>query len=320
MSSDDGSALELLRDREPTLRRLEDVLYAGAPLTPMPFPQLIADAAAVGVARQGAAFLNGVATEGVAAPTLAGVLGLLRAGEGDRLRALFDASAEAEQVRSVLTDVLGAAVAHALVDKGQAYFRLDWGGPWQLVDTDGNQLDPWQRAADALATPDGAASLEQWLASYGVPLDVPASEPAREPVELPDAVLGAMAPVTGQGVRYLVVLRSGIALLKPDRGARLAAAKGSLTGGFVGAGVGGRMLEHVLKKEPAELVAAPGATYLPWDSIASVTVTQRSFGRGVCRVAVTDGRELTVKLSSSTELAGEPWAVMAQVLGDRYRA
>jgi hypothetical protein len=72
---------------------------------------------------------------------------------------------------------VGQAIAASLVQTRGADYRVDWGGPWQLVASSGAELDPWPLVEAAVASPDGVPPLEAWMAAHDVPLDFRA-EPA----------------------------------------------------------------------------------------------------------------------------------------------
>jgi hypothetical protein len=66
---------------------------------------------------------------------------------------------------------VGHAIVASLVQTRGAGYRVDWGGPWQLVASSGAELDPWPLVKAAVASPEGVPPLEAWMAAHDVPLD-----------------------------------------------------------------------------------------------------------------------------------------------------
>jgi len=225
-----GAAVELIAHPDQTLGRLQDLLYAGSSLAPVPFERLVPDAAAAVARRNANALLAAVGEKQLGTPTLEGLLELLRSGLGHRLLGLVDG--DEQHQRAVVTNLLGLSVTHALIDSGHASCRLNWGGPWTLVGAEGVDIDPWKLAEAALASPAGAGELARVLEEGGIPLDsvatvAPHVDPASQE---PTRLLGGLAPVAGNGIRVFLVLDSGIILRKAGGGDRLAVAKTAVVG------------------------------------------------------------------------------------------
>jgi len=312
-----GPALQLISFPEQALGRLQELLYAGSGLTPVPFERLVPEAAAAAAHRNATALFTEVREKGLGSPTLGGVLQLLESGQGHRLFGLVDG--DEQQQRAVIADLLAQAVTDALVDSGHASCRLNWGGRWTLVDNEGVVIDPWSLVESALASSAGAAELARVLAEEGVPLSAQpvAAETGSSSVPAstePTRALGAVAPVTGQKFRVLLTLDTGLLLRRPDGKDRWALAKGSVT--F--SGNGGVLVRSALKRPLTELVADPRSVYLPWSQVTRVEHEQKKLRRGRLVVTAADGRSWRLKVLAESETAGQPWDALAHFLGERY--
>jgi Zn-dependent protease with chaperone function len=308
-----GSAIGLLSAPDHTLTRFQDFLYDGSSLRPLPFEQLIPMAAATLVDQASGRFFDRISGAQVAEPSLGAVIGLLREGQADRLLALPEG--DQERKRGVVISLLGQSVAHALIAHGRASYQLDWGGPWHLVGTDGAEIDPFPLAEAAVASPEGVAALESFLAEQAIPLEIVRTVPAPEPAsEVPTEVIGALAPVTGQKFRVLLVLDSGVLLRRPGGSDRWDLAKGSVTLKSNGT----TLIRSALKRPLPEVAADPRSVYLPWARIAHVAHQGKKLGRGTLTFTSVDGGSWTIKLAMETETVGQPLEAIAHFLGERY--
>jgi Zn-dependent protease with chaperone function len=125
-------------------------------------------------------------------PTLGGALAVLAHGDverlGNELRRLGwqqqhqqqPAQGEPDQ-RSLVADVLIAALQGVMVESGRARWRLSWSGPAELADERGEAV-PREELAElarrAVADPDAVATVRAFLTRYGVP---DSHRPARLP-------------------------------------------------------------------------------------------------------------------------------------------
>lgn len=307
-----GPALDLLRAPSVPLERLQEHLYAHSGLTPVPFARLVPEAGAASAALNARRFLGAVADKQVATATLGGVLDLLRGGGADALLALVEGGDEPDRPRELVAGLLSETIVHALIEQGAAAYQLNWGGAWTVVDRSGAPIDVWALATAALDSQQGAEDLSSWLDSHGVPRDVPAR--IAESVDPgPDRIVGAVAPVTGGGVRFLIVLRSGLILRKPDAADRWTAGSRSF-----GGNVGRALIARIADRPVPELIGDPRSTYLPWPDVVRVSVRKRALGSDRIVIEATEGRSWTVKLPRESRTAGDPWAAMAHFLGERF--
>ena len=248
--------------------------------------------------------------------TLGTVLDDLGEGRAETLVCpLLRDDAPEDAAASSTRELLEHLVAAALIDAGQASYRLDWAGRWQLVGRDGNVLGVDELLDSAVTTGTGAGELQRWLTARGIsreyrPSPGAVADASEEVAEL--ELLGALSGVSGKGIRFLFVLNSGLVLKKPSRGERIAAGLNAYTNPTAA------MLRKALKgRAPSDLVSDPRSTFLPWHQTRSVTVTKTVSRQPKIAVVSADGEERTVKSGVQTEVAGEPFAAMAHFLGER---
>lgn len=315
-----GRAVGLLDHPAEVLRELEAWMFDGSKLSPSAWQDMVAQAGAEHARSLASALIRSGDEVHQAPTTLGTVLEDLSAGKAEALvRPLLRDDAPGQATVDATRDVLEHLVAAALIDAGQASHRLNWSGPWQLVDRDGKVLAPEidPLLDSAVTTHTGAAELERWLAARGVSRDYRPSMDAvasamEESVDEPQ-LLGVLSGVSGKGIRFLFVLNAGLVLKKPSRGERMAAGLNAYTNPQAA------MLRKALKgRAPSDLMSDPRSTFLPWHQITSVSVTKTVSRQPKLTIVAADGEERTVKSSVQTEVAGEPYAAMAHFLGERY--
>lgn len=148
-----------------------------------------------------------------------------------------------------------------------------------------------------------------------------------------DAVLAAWAPA-GKG-RIVVVLGQGVVIHRAIVSAK-AGAIGIAQGVSLGAGValgaaggaiagaaraneiyGSPFIEKVLRNGVDGLLASPRKTFVRWDQIISAEYRKLILGRGRMIIRTSDG-ESALKFLQNTYVAGDPAAVFAHFLADRF--
>lgn len=148
-----------------------------------------------------------------------------------------------------------------------------------------------------------------------------------------DAVLAAWAPA-GKG-RIAVVLGQGVVIHKAvvsgkagaigiAQGVSLGAgvALGAAGGAIVGAAraseiYGSPFVEKVLRNGVDGLLASPRKIFVRWDQIISAEYRKLILGRGRLIIRTSDS-EHVLKFLQNTYVAGDPSAVFAHFLADRF--
>jgi len=148
-----------------------------------------------------------------------------------------------------------------------------------------------------------------------------------------DQVLAAWAPA-GMG-RIVVVLGQGVVIHKAivsGKAGAIGIAQGVSTGagvalGAAAAGIrgaaslndlyGSPFIEKVLRDGVDGLLASPRKTLVRWDEIASAEYRRLFLGRGRMTIRTKEA-EHRLKFLQNTYVAGDPQAVFAHVLGDRF--
>jgi Zn-dependent protease with chaperone function len=311
--TDDGApGTTLFDDPFVVFAALEQDIYAGSTLDPTGWEDLVAEEMAGRVA-SGAVVLGVQAQRAGSSPTLRTALdALARPGSTGLLEA-----STIEEERQIVARLVGDAAADALVRRGSAAFALSWGGPAELRTADGDLVDPWTPALEAVP---GAATdaFESWASAHGLDLDLqlPEADDPRSGAPQPpseDAVVAGMSPVTGNGARVLLVTHGGLVLRKPDGRDRALVALHAFSGG-----VRERLVKRSIKRPLAELLADPRSSFVPWSRIARLEVHPRRVMATRVVITLEDGGSRTIKVPTEAGALGEPWAVMAHYLGPRY--
>jgi len=312
-SDGSGPALGLLTTPEQALGRFEAFLYDGSPRRAVPFEHLVTEAAAAIVDRNTGLLLRELSVQQLARPTLGGVVDLLRRGLAHRLYNLVDGTEE--QKKAFVTHLVAQAIDHTLVTTGNATHRVNWGGPWQLVEADGTVLDTTALAETALASTPGAGALADFLLECGIPMEEVHRAPAPDPESAqPSRLLGAVAPIRGEKKRVLVVLDTGLVLRGLSRSEAWSLAKANARRRDEGA----NLLRLIVEQPLDQLMSADRATYLPWPQVAAVIRRRGMSKDSRLTLGTADGRILKLKVGYGSRTVGDPWGAMAHFLDDRF--
>lgn len=321
-----GNAASILRYPSQNFLALEDKTFAGSGLTPAPMAEIVSVAGARAAALNAEALLNAMQENQIVPATVRGALDLIASGNLDRLLNLVDVeSTTAEDAgnkagatkRRVIARLLGAAIAHELVGEDKARYELSWAGPWRLVDIAGQEVDPEDLAYEALGSPGYAAALRAWVHQLDAQVDTEtqartaAETPAPTP---PDGYIGALAPISGDGFRTLLVTDTGLMLLKPSGSDRLATGLASMTSGSPGR----KLIQRALDRSPAELATASNAAYVPWDEIRALHLKQSSSGRRSADITTAAGGGWSLRWTNAAEVEGHIWPAVDHYLGRRF--
>ncbi|MFE3999854.1 M48 family metallopeptidase [Nocardioides sp. YIM B13467] len=321
-----GNAASILRYPSQNFLALEDKTFAGSGLTPAPMAEIVSVAGARAAAINAETLLNAMQENQIVPATVRGALDLIASGNLDTLLDLVDvesttpeaAGNEADEAkRKVIVRLLGAAIAHELVGEDKARYELSWAGPWRLVDIAGQEVDPEALAYEALGSPGYAAALRAWVHQLDAQVDAetPAPTDAETPAPTPpDGYIGALAPISGDGFRTLLVTDTGLMLLKPSGSDRLATGLASVTSGSPGR----KLIQRALDRSPAELATASNAAYVPWDQIRALHLKQSSSGRRSADITIAAGGGWSLRWTNAAESEGHIWPAVDHYLGRRF--
>ncbi|MGY0389749.1 M48 family metallopeptidase [Nocardioides sp. WG-D5] len=324
-----GNATSILRYPQQSFLALEDKTFAGSGLTPAPMAEIVTVAGARAAAYDAETLLNAMQENQIEPATVRGALDLIAAGDLDRLLDLVEveptgaeqtggpAGPAGEAKRRVIARLLGAAIAHELVDEDKARYELSWAGPWRLVDIAGQEVDPEELAYEALGSPGYAAALRAWVHQLDATAETeaqaqPDDSPAQAPA--PDGWIGALAPVSGDGFRTLLVTDSGLMLVKPSSSDRLATGLASVTSGSPGR----KLIQRALDRPPAELAATANASFVPWDQIRALHLKHGSSGRRSADITIAGGTGWSLRWTDAAEAEGHIWPAVDHYLGRRF--
>ncbi|MFD4325268.1 M48 family metallopeptidase [Nocardioides sp. NPDC058538] len=317
-----GNAASILRYPSQNFLALEDKTFAGSGLTPAPMAEIVSVAGARAAAINAETLLNAMQENQIVPATVRGALDLIASGSLDTLLDLVDvepttAGAEteehAEAKRKVIARLLGAAIAHELVGEDKARYELSWAGPWRLVDIAGQEVDPEELAYEALGSPGYAAALRAWVHQLDAKV-APEADPEPPSPTQPDGYIGALAPISGDGFRTLLVTETGLMLLKPSGSDRLATGLASVTSGSPGR----KLIQRALDRAPAELAASSNAAYVPWDQIRALHLKQSSSGRRSADITTATGGGWSLHWTNAAESEGHIWPAVDHYLGRRF--
>lgn len=296
----------LLARRAETLAAFEEITFEGSDLTATPWPEVVAAASADHVRRRRHALGRLAGSEATFASFVQrishrGPLGLL--------------DGPADEERDVVASLLADAAADVLVSRDAATFVLDWAGPARLVAPDGRPIDPGPALEELSGSGDGRPFLA-WLAEHGIdeadPL--PVEGPAHPGDDQP-RLHGAAALVRAPSWSTLLVTSKGLVVVPVTGGQRARILLRSLGGGSMQARALPKLVEQVLATPFTERLHGPG--FLPWESIASATVTERRVRSSTIVLTFRDGRQRRMRYDATTHFAGEPWPAIAHHLGER---
>ncbi|MEU4453419.1 M48 family metallopeptidase [Nocardioides sp. NPDC023903] len=318
-----GNAASILRYPSQNFLALEDKTFAGSGLTPAPMAEIVSVAGARAAAINAEALLNAMQENQIVPATVRGALDLIASGNLDTLLDLVEVESTtpeddtATTKRRVIARLLGAAIAHELVGEDKARYELSWAGPWRLVDIAGQEVDPEDLAYEALGSPGYAAALRAWVHQLDAQVDneAQAQTAAEVPAPMPpDGYIGALAPISGDGFRTLLVTDTGLMLLKPSGSDRLATGLASVTSGSPGR----KLIQRALDRSPAELATASNAAYVPWDEIRALHLKQSSSGRRSADITTAAGKGWSLRWTNAAEVEGHIWPAVDHYLGRRF--
>ncbi|MEU0314404.1 M48 family metalloprotease [Nocardioides sp. NPDC006273] len=321
-----GNAASILRYPSQNFLALEDKTFADSGLTPAPMTDIVAVAGARAAAVDAEILLNAMRANQIVPATVRGALDLIASGNLDTLLGLVqvesmtaaDAGDTAGDTRRrVIARLLGAAIAHELIGEDKARFELSWAGPWRLVDIAGQEVDPEGLAQQALDSPGHTAALRAWVHQLDVQADAEAAartwDPGRQ-MPAPDGYIGALAPVSGDGFRTLLLTDAGLMLLKPSGSDRLATGLATVTSGSPGR----KLIQRALDRSPAELAATPQAAFVPWDRIRALHLKHGTSGRRTADITTAAGDGWSLHWTDAAEEEGHLWPAVSHYLGRRF--
>jgi Zn-dependent protease with chaperone function len=311
---DDGTpGTSLFDDPFGAFAALEQDIFDGSGLEPTDWDVLVTDTMTSRVERGATALGVQAQKSGAPATLRTAVEGLGRTGS----TGLLEASSVDEE-REVVARLLADAAANSLVRDGAASFALTWnGGLAELRTADGQKIDPWAPAFEAVADASTEAFVS-WASAHGVDLDreLPAAEAGSDEPQPPaeDAVVGGISQVLGSGgVRVLLVTHRGLILRKVDGRDRWMLARYAYFGG-----AGARLAKRAAERPVDELLADHRSTFIPWARIARLEVHPGTIKATRVVMTFQDGDTRTVKIPSEAGMVGQPWEAMVHYLGERY--
>lgn len=301
-SRDGRPAATLVPDLIGVGRRLQGVATKSDERTVLPWPQFTAAAIGVRMQRQADAIFRSVART-VHAPevNLSMVLDLIGEGRaGEIAEPLFPDSTRREAAGQFV-DPLELLLQLAAIRSGVAGFVHSWAEPAKLVTVNDGEPLELRTLAELALQPNGLQEARGRLAAAGI--DVQAAGPVERTATAVGAkVIAALANVKIDSADHDVVVL--------DRGLVLIANPGKADDGKK------RLQELLGRVSPAELAA--GHWYVPYEEVASVTVTKRTPVRA--DLVLHDGRQIAVHETWTGELVTKDSRdVLLEVL-DRLQA
>lgn len=341
-----GNATSILRYPHQCFLALEDATFAGSNLTPAPMAEIVALAGARAAALDAETLVNAMRENQIVPASVRGALDLIASGHLDTLLDMVEVEPPtSEQTddgqaddgraddgqggdsagatrRTVIARLLAAALAHELVDEDKARYELSWAGPWRLVDIAGQEVDPEKLAWEALESPGYAAALRAWVHQLDARVEAEtsprtgpdATAPPPGHAATPDGYLGALAPVSGDGFRTLLVTDAGLMLLKPSGSDRLATGLASVTAGSPGR----KLIQRALDRPPADLATAANAAFVPWAQVRAVHLRHGASGRRTADITTTTGTGWSLRWTDAAESEGHLWPAVDHYLGRRF--
>lgn len=297
-------AMSVLDDAQRACSRLEDWMFRDSDLKPVAWDSLAADAVAEYAHRSCATLMK-------TASTLGETLRYVREGRARELTAaLLPRDAGDSEVREAASALVGQAVQSALIDRHDASFELNWGGPWRLVDKTGAPLDVWPLVERAFADRRETDALIEFVENEGLADHSRKSDSLPPEPEASEPMLGLLFCTSWVRPRILVATTRG--LLVVPRGFWHSTR-------FFDLGLGGKPLKILLEAADeglATLQTNPRSVSMPWESITRVRITRWREG---IRINTVEG---TVRLTAvhAHRALGEPMAAMRHFLGERFAA
>lgn len=170
MRDTSGPAVEMLRDPDGLIGRVEEFMFSDSGLVPAPWEDIVPEAGraaacedALQLARLGHA--GGLGTT----LSVANIVELVSHGLVDEMvRPMLADGASPESERALAGRLVTGFLATAAIESGTASYRFDWAAPRLLVDDQGVVDDLPQLVDAALADQGQVHALELWLESHRV--------------------------------------------------------------------------------------------------------------------------------------------------------
>jgi Zn-dependent protease with chaperone function len=231
-----------------------------------------------------------------ASGNLGTVLDLLAAGRRPELAvALLPSIIAAPAVVDALTSAIGAA----LVGAGAARWQHSWSGPPVLRSagtTAGTTVDA--RALATRAVSGEVAAVREELARLGVDPAAATAEPTAAPAAGADVLAGITNAVVDGRRRDLVITSVGLVAIPPLPLPGMEAAR--------------RRMRRLLTELPVPALAtAPGHRYLPYEELASGTMTRRSPVR--FEFVTRTGGRLRIRSGRRSGEVGDGWEALSHL-------
>ena len=302
--------VSLLDDPFGAFKALEAYLWGDSAARPVGW-DVIQETAARDAVQHNGSRLSGLLDEAGQPRTLRTVVDRLADGGATGLVP----GADAEQDRTIVLGLLGAAVADRLVATHGATPSARWDGGVQLVGSDGAAIEPWALVRESA---DSGSSLASALETQGLDLDAvlpdpPQREPVAEVTADEDSVVGVIALVKSDAGRQLFVTHRGIVLRTNDGGDRTAAMLRAYAGNPAKA-----VLKRAAKHTSADLAGDDRATWFLYADLAEVSWEERTVRASRLELTRHDGTTVTVKVPSDVASAGEAFPAMQHYLRERF--
>jgi Zn-dependent protease with chaperone function len=313
VTSDDQPALSLLRDPASALDDVESWMFRGSGLEPTQWDD-IAKATGDRWSAGGTRALHDASEKwNPGEPiTPADLLEVLRRGHTATLvEPLLSEDAKREQRDAAALDIVFAYLSRALVQQDLARFEAHWDGAWPLVDSSSQPIGLLELVEKALNR--NVGPLEDALRRLGLDLGRTVDVGDAPPSSARPDVYGALSHLT-TGMRYvhLLTLDTGLLLLVLPR-------KGTLTFGLrlmFTSDSATKQVQQLVAQDVKELLERPGAHLVAWGDVATARARKR-WGEVKLQLRLQDGTRRTIRTSQVTGVAGDPWRVLVQQLGER---
>jgi Zn-dependent protease with chaperone function len=236
--------------------------------------------------------------DGAAGASLDTVLELLAAGRQPELAvALLPATGlgDPPATGGAVVDAVTSAIGAALVRAGAARWRHSWSGP-PVLRSASSTVDV--RVLATRAVSGDAAAVRKELAGLGVDPAAATAEPTATPAAGADAIAGITHAVVDGRRRDLVITSEGLVVIASLPLPGMAAAR--------------RRMQQLLTELPVPALAtAPGHRYLPYEELASGTMTRRSPVR--FEFVTRAGDRLRIRHGWGSGEVGEGWQALSHL-------
>jgi len=270
--TDDGtSAVHLVAGPEEVLTGLETQLFADSPLETRPWSWIAETAGAQHARERASLLIRATGDAGAGATTLQDAISALGRGNAQTLvSANTTHAAGPEDAEAAARDLVGGAVATALVEHCEARFTVDWERTGVLVGSDGHEVDVAGLVA-SVTDRTSAQLLVSALEEEGVPTssspDVAAPTMTRFHDVDPE-VLSVATCVHWRRLRVVVASDSGLIIKRIGMGEGIAAAfRHRSADGYRTA------MLHVASLPITRLLDDRRATLFTWDQVDSAALS-----------------------------------------------